>query len=336
MPELCRIKKMKYTMKAIEYKNYGGPEMLQLTEVPQPMPKTNEVLVKVYATTVTAADIMMRAGEPLIGRLYLGLRKPKRTILGFEFAGEVVALGAAVTAFQVGDRVFGGTTAMGAYAEYLCVSDKDVIATLPDTISYEEAAPVTGSAITVLNFLKGLANVQPGQKVLINGAAGGLGTYALQYAKLLGAEVTAVCSAANAELAMALGADIVVDYLKTDFTKTGMQYDVIFDAVSKRSFGECKPALTKHGLYLPTVMSGTMMLQIICTAIFGGKRIKSSATGMLSAKERLRYLLEIKELMHSGKLNTVVDRRFELAKMPAAHEYVGLGHKKGSVVVLCN
>jgi NADPH:quinone reductase-like Zn-dependent oxidoreductase len=323
-------------MKAIEYTRYGGPEVFRLSEVPQPQPKANEVLIKVHAATVTAADLMMRRGKPLIGRLYLGLTRPKRTILGFEFAGEVVALGTAVTAFRVGDRVFGGTTAMGAYAEYVCVSDKDVITTLPANIGYDEAAPVTGSAITVLNFLKGLANVQHGQKVLINGAAGGLGTYAVQYAKLLGAEVTAVCSGANVDMVKALGADIVVDYLQTDLTQTGAQYDVIFDAVSKSSFARCSHALTQHGVYLPTVIGFGTVLQMIWTSLLGRKKVKSSATGMLPVKERLQYLLEIGELMAAGKLKTVIDRRYALTQMPAAHEYVALGHKKGSVVVSCN
>lgn len=194
-------------MKAIVYEQYGSPDVLQLKEVAQPSPKTHEVLIKVHATAVTAADIMMRTGKPAIDRLYLGIKAPKRTILGFEFAGDVVAVGSSVTLFKIGDKVFGGTTTLGCYAEYVCVSEQDVLTTMPENLSYEAAAPVTGSAITVLNFLKGKANVQPNQKVLINGASGGVGTYAVQIAKYLGAEVTAVCSTGNIDLVKSLGAD---------------------------------------------------------------------------------------------------------------------------------
>jgi NADPH:quinone reductase-like Zn-dependent oxidoreductase len=323
-------------MKAIEYKMYGTPEVVTLQDIEKPSPKPHEVLIKVYATTVTAADIMMRKGKPVIGRLYLGLKKPKRTVLGFEFAGEIVALGQNVSLFKVGDKVFGGTTTLGCYAEYTCVSEKDVLTTMPENITYEEAAPITGSAITVFDFLKGKANIQPNQKVLINGASGGVGTYAVQIAKHFGAEVTAVCSTSNVNIVKSLGADKVIDYTKEDFTKNGVQYDIIFDTVSKSSFSECKNALTPKGVYLPTVINPAIFFQMIWTSIVGGKKVKSSSTGLLPVKDRLSYLMEIKKLLKTGELKTITDKYYPLAQMAAAHAYVEKGHKKGNLVITVN
>jgi NADPH:quinone reductase-like Zn-dependent oxidoreductase len=323
-------------MKAIVYEQYGSSEVLQLKEVAPLSPKPDELLIKVNATTVTAADIMMRTGKPAIGRLYLGINAPKRTILGFEFAGDVVEVGSSVTLFQIGDKVFGGTTTLGCYAEYVCVSEQDVLTTIPENLSYEAAAPVTGSAITVLNFLKGKANVQPNQKVLINGASGGVGTYAVQIAKYLGAEVTAVCSTGNIEMVKSLGADHVIDYTQADFTKNGVQYDVIFDTVSKRTFSECKNALTPKGVYMPTVFNLTLFFQMMWTSIIGGKKVKSSSTGLLPAKERIVYLMEIKELLKTGKIKTVMDAHYPLSQMATAHAYVEKGHKKGNLVITVN
>lgn len=320
-------------MQAIEYAQYGAPEVLHLNQVTKPSPKSNEVLIRVYATTVTAADLMMRTGKPFIGRLYTGLKGPKRTILGFEFAGEVVETGNAVTLFKTGDKVFGGTTTLGCYAEYVCVSENDVLTTMPENISYEEAAPVNGSAITVMNFLKGLGKIQKNEKVLINGASGGLGTYAIQIAKHFGAEVTGVCSTNNVALVKSLGADNVIDYTKEDFTKNGEQYDLIFDTVGKSSFSACKNSLTKNGVYLSAVLDFTLFLQMIRTSIFGGKKAKSSATGMLPVKERLNYFMELKELLRTAKIKTVIDVAYPLAQVAAAHTYVEGGHKKGSVVI---
>lgn len=321
-------------MKAIEYQNYGAPEVLQWKEVAKPTLKPNEVLIRVHASTVTAADIMMRTGMPKIGRLYLGLKAPKRKIIGFDFAGEVVEIGSAVSSFQIGDKVFGGTTTLGCYAEYLCVSEKDVVAQMPENIGYAEAAPVSGSAITVLNFLQGKGNIQKGQKVLIHGASGGLGTYAVQIAKHFGAEVTAVCSKGNLEMVKALGADHVVDYLKEDFTKAGKQYDIIFDTVGKRSFSECKKSLSKQGIYLASVASGGLLFQMVWTSLFGGKKAKTSSTGLLPVAKRLAYLMELRELLGTGRVKTVLDQAYPFAQTAAAHAYVELGHKKGNVVLV--
>lgn len=320
-------------MKASVYLNYGEPEVLNIAEVTRPIPKHNEVLIRVYASTVTAADIMMRKGKPAIGRLYLGLLKPKRTILGFEFAGEIVEIGNGVTTFAVGDRVFGGTTALGCYAEYVCVSAEDVITTMPENTTFEEASPVSGSAITVMNFLQGKANIKKTDNVLVYGASGGVGSYAVQIAKWLGAEVTAVCGTSNQAMVKSLGADFVIDYTQEDFTQSGQRYDIIFDTVGKTSFSHCKRSLTSTGIYLSTVLSFPLLLQMMWTALFGGKKAITSSTGMLPAKERLRYLLQIKELLQTGKIVTVIGARYTLSQMPEAHRYVEKGHKKGNLVI---
>lgn len=322
-------------MNAIEYKNYGTPAVFELNQVAKPTPKADEVLVKIHASTVTAADIMMREGKPVIGRLYLGIKQPKRTILGFEFAGEVVEVGNAVTRFKVGDAVFGGTTTLGCYAEYACISESDVITTMPDGIRYEEAAPMSGSAVTVWNFLVRVANIQRGQKILIIGASGGVGTYAVQLAKHLGAVVTGVCSTQNVALVKSLGADEVIDYTQADFTQNGEQYDIIFDTVNKSSFSACNKSLAPKGVYMPTVFGVGILGQMLAAAI-GGKKIKSSSTGLLPQKTRLGYLEEVKTLLQTGKIKTVVDRTYPLNQMTEAHTYVEKGHKKGSVIISIN
>ena len=320
-------------MQAIEYVQYGAAEVLRMNEVAKPSPKPNEVLIRVHATTVTAADIMMRTGTPYIGRLYTGIKAPKKAILGFEFAGEVVETGTDVRLFKVGDKVFGGTTSLGCYAEYVCVNEHDVLTTMPENISYAEAAPVNGSAITVMNFLKGLGKIQKGQKVLINGASGGLGTYAIQIAKHFGAEVTGVCSTHNIGLVKSLGADKVIDYTQEDFTKNGEQYDIIFDTVGKSSYSACKKSLTQKGIYLSAVLDFNLFTQMVWTSMFNGKKAKSSATGMLPVKERLSYFMELKELLRTTKIKTVIDTSYPLSRVSEAHKYVEKGHKKGSVVI---
>lgn len=324
---------MQKQMKAIEYTRYGAPDVLHLKDMPRPAPKSNEVLIRIRATTATAADIMMRKGNPVIGRLYTGLKAPKRTILGFEFAGEVVETGEAVTLFEKGDKVFGGTTTLGCYAEYVCVSEDSVLTTMPENITFTEAAPVNGSAITVMNFLKGLGNIQPGQHVLINGASGGLGTYAVQIAKHYGAEVTGVCSTRNIELVKSLGADHVIDYTQVDFTKSDMRYDIIFDTVGKRSFRESKKVLKEDGVFLAAVMDLPLLFHMIWSKITGGKKAKVSATGLLPVKERLNYFIELKEMLRTSKIKTVIDATYPLSQVAAAHAYVETGHKRGSIII---
>lgn len=320
-------------MKASVSKMYGTPEVFKIEDVIKPVPKHNEVLVRVYAATVTGSDLMMRKGKPYVGRLYLGLSKPKTTILGFDFAGEIEEIGKNVTSFKVGDKVFGGTTALGCYAEYTCVNVDDVITTMPENISYQSAAPVSGSGITVMNFLKGLAKLKAGDKLLISGASGSLGTYAIQIAKYFGAEVTGVCSTTNMKMVKELGADFVIDYTSEDFTKNGKQYDIIFDTVGKITFSSCKKSLTEKGIFLSSVIGFPLLLQMIKTSLFGKKKVKSSSTGMLPAKVRLNYFLELKELLKAEKIKTVIDNSYPLSQMGDAHKYVEKGHKKGNIII---
>ena len=320
-------------MKASVSKKYGTPEVFRIEEVATPIPKHNEVLVRVYAATVTGSDLMMRKGKPYIGRLYLGLSKPKTTILGFDFSGEVVEIGKNVTSFKVGDKVFGGTTSLGCYAEYTCVNMDDVITTMPKNSSYQSATPLSGSGITVMNFLKGLAKLKTGDTLLINGASGSLGTYAVQIAKYFGAEVTGVCSTTNMKMVKDLGADYVIDYTNEDFTKNDKQYDVIFDTVGKTTFSHCRNSLTENGIYLSSVLSIPILLQMIKTFLFGSKKVKSSSTGMLPVKERLDYLLELKELLKTETIKTVIDNSYPLSQMGDAHNYVEKGHKKGNIII---
>ena len=243
-------------MKAIVYERYGPPEVLQPQEVEKPAPKDNEVLIKVYTTTATAAEGMMRSGKPYWGRIILGLVKPskKYRILGLELAGEIEAVGKDVSRFKPGDQVYGfrgfGT---GALAEYKCMAEKESLALKPANLTYEEAAAVVDGATTALFFLRDKANIQRGQKVLIIGASGSIGTYAVQLASYFGAEVTGVCSTTNLELVKSLGADRVIDYTQEDFTQSSETYDIIFDTVGKSSFSRCKGSLKKNGCYLPTV-----------------------------------------------------------------------------------
>ncbi|MDB5193344.1 MAG: NADPH:quinone reductase [Segetibacter sp.] len=321
-------------MKAIKCHEYGSTEVLQLSDVEKPSYKSNEVLIRNYATTVTAADTMMRKGKPYIGRLYLGLSRPNKAILGFEFAGEIVEIGKDVSLFKIGDKVFGGTTTLGCYAEYVSVSEEGLLITMPNNTSYEEACPVSGSGVTVLNYLKVLGKVKKGDKVLINGASGGLGTYAVQFAKHVGAEVTGVCSTANTAMVKSLGAHKVIDYTMEDFTKGGQLYNIIFDTVGKRSFSDCKKALTSHGVYLSPIINFQLFLHTILSLIAGSKKVKFSFTGMVAVKERLAHFIELKELLATGKIKTVVGKQYSLSQIGEAHTYVETGHKKGNVVIV--
>jgi NADPH:quinone reductase-like Zn-dependent oxidoreductase len=320
-------------MKAIVYHKYGPPDVLKLEEVEKPAPLEQEVQIRIRSVAVATEDPLNRKGEPLFTRISTGLVRPRNRILGAEFAGEVEAVGKAVTQFKVGEQVFGSTgTAYGCYAEYVCMPEDGFLTIKPGNVTFEEAAPVCG-ALAAWNFLKDKADIRSGQKVLINGASGAVGTYAVQLAKYFGAEVTGVCSTANLELVGSLGAEKVIDYTKEDFTQTGETYDVIFDAVGKSSFSRCKGSLTPEGVYLLTVAGLPILLQMLWTSKIGSKKAIFSATGLRPVSERLIFLRELSELMEAGKMKSVIDRRYPLEQIAEAHRYVETGHKRGNVVI---
>jgi NADPH:quinone reductase-like Zn-dependent oxidoreductase len=325
-------------MKAIVYEKYGPPDVLQLKEVAKPVPEDNEVLIRIYATVVTAEDPPARSGKfpPLfwlLGRSITGLIRPKRQILGGIFAGEIESTGKDVTRFKEGDQVFGiNLKDAGAYAQYLCMHEEKVLAIKPANMTYEEAAASSG-VITALPFLRDAGNIQSGQKVLIYGASGSVGTMSVQVAKYFGAEVTGVCSTANLELVKSLGADKVIDYTEEDFTRTGQTYDIIFDAVGKSSFSSCKRALNQRGIYLTTVITLAGLFQLLWASMVGGKKAKFMTAGLRPPGEITKDLILGKELIEAGKIKSVIDRRYPLEQIAEAHRYVETGHKKGNVVI---
>jgi NADPH:quinone reductase-like Zn-dependent oxidoreductase len=321
-------------MKAIVQTQYGPPDVLQLKEVEKPVPKNNEVLVKICATSVTAAHCAMRKGVPLFGRVVIGLTKPKVPIPGTDLAGEIEAVGKDVTRFKPGDHVFGSSDlGGGCYAEYICLPENEVLAIQPDNMTNEEASAIIEGASTALPFLRDKGKIQPGQKVLINGASGGIGTAAVQLAKYYGADVTGVCSTANVELVRSLGADLVIDYGQEDFTRNGETYDIIFDTVGKRAFSQCKGSLTHTGVYLNPVLSLPLLLHMLWTSKIGGQKAIFTATGLRPSHEKAKDLLLLRELIEAGTLKAVIDRRYALEQAAEAHRYVETGHKKGNAVI---
>jgi len=321
-------------MKAMISTRYGGPEILQLQEVDKPIPKENEVLVKIKSSSITTAETMMRTGYPLIGRLYMGLSKPKNQISGTGFSGIIEAVGQNVSEFNLGEKVFGESlNTFGTYAEYICIQEDGIIATLPDNISFEEAAVIGDGPITSLNFLRNLGEIRADHTILIIGASGSLGTAAVQLAKNLRAKVTAVCSNNNIQLVRSLGADKVIDYKKEDFSKNGETYDIIYDTIGVSSFLKCKHSLTKNGVYMSPVLDFGLLFQMVYTSIFGTKKAKFAATGMLPHKVILQYLHEIVSLMELGKMKSIISKRFSLKEIPDAHRHIEKGHKRGNIVV---
>ncbi len=315
-------------MKAVKYTNYGSADVIQLVDQPEPTPQDKQILVRVHETIVTPSDVAGRRGSPFLIRFFNGLTRPKQTP-GTDFAGAVEAVGQDVTSFQVGDRVFGAQMA-AAHAEYLCVAEGGVVTTLPADMPFRATAGMCDAAMTALTFLRDVAHVQPGQSVLINGASGAIGTFAVQLARVYGAEVTGVCSAANAELVRSLGAQRVIDYTREAFTNNGHTYDVIFDAVGKSSFARCQDALKPGGVYMTTVPSLNILAQMARTRLGGSKRAVFAATGFSQSREKLDFL---RELLATGQLRSVVDSCYPLTDIAAAHRYVETGRKRGNLVV---
>jgi NADPH:quinone reductase-like Zn-dependent oxidoreductase len=323
-------------MKAIVFEKYGPPEVLQMKEIEKPIPKTNEVLVKIHATSVTAADWRMRKTDPFLARMMNGLFRPKKfNILGIELSGVVEAVGDGVTKFKPGDEVFGSTGfGFGAYAEYVCIpeeadsSDDGAITHKPTNLTFEESAIIPVGADTALFFLRTQGNIQPGQKVLIYGASSSVGSYGVQLAKHFGAEVTAVCSAANHEWVKELGADKLIDYRTEDFTKSGETYDAIFDAVGKLSLSGSMKALKDGGVFLDAVHMMRRSVKAKFATMRSNKRILGgTATGLV---EDLKLF---KELIESVNLKPVIDRTYPLEEIVEATRYVETGRKKGNVVI---
>ncbi|MBM7831462.1 NADPH:quinone reductase-like Zn-dependent oxidoreductase [Agromyces cerinus] len=322
-------------MRIAVYERYGPPEVLHLQEAAEPTIDASEVLVRVEASTVGPSDSAGRSGTPRFARLFFGLTKPKHPVLGSDFAGVVERVGSDVTRFAPGDRVFGTLApSMGAHAELVVIAEDAPIAHLPAGLDAAGAVATVDGFLTALPFLRDLAGVAPGQVVLVNGASGTVGSAAVQLAKHFGATVVGVCSAANAPLVTSLGADRVIDYTREDFTEARGAYDVIFDAVGKRSFGAARRALAPHGIYLTTVPSAAIMVQWPLTRWFShGRRAAIAFTGLRDIRLKAAELALLVELIDAGAFVPVVDRVVPFDDIADAHRRVDTGHKAGSVVV---
>ena len=317
-------------MRAVVQDRYGGPDVLRVEEVERPIPKEDEVLVKIHATTVNRTDCGTRAAEPFISRFFTGLRRPKRRILGSELAGEVEAVGAAVSQFEVGDRVFGMRA--GAHAEFVCVREDRSLAHKPAGMSFEEAAAVCDGAIIALACLR-KADLRKGRSILIYGASGSIGTAAVQLAKYFDADVTAVCNTKNVELVRSLGANRVIGYTQEDFTQSDETYDVIFDAVGKHSFRRCRGSLKPAGIYIETDLGFLWHVPVLAlvTRRLGDKRVT-----LPIPKYTKEDVLFLKELIEAGRYRAVVDRSYPLEQVVEATRYVERGQKTGNVVLTVN
>lgn len=320
-------------MKAVIQDQYGGPEVLRTAEVDQPSPGAHDVLIKVEAASVTTADSMMMTGKPYIGRLMLGLTKPKYQIPGAGFAGVIEAIGSKVTKYKIGQAVFGESIdSFGGQAEYMCLHEDGVFTTKPENVSFESAATVCDGVMTSINFLKNVVKLQPGQHILINGASGSLGSAAVQLAVAYGARVTGVCSTKNVDFVKSLGAHQVIDYRKEDFTQSANTYDIVYDTVGKSSFSKAKGCLVEGGVYASPVLDGRLLLDMLITSMMGKKKARFSATGALPKKEQLVLLSEATKMMSTGQVRPHIEKTYELDEIHKAHHYIASGHKRGNVV----
>jgi len=318
-------------MKAVVYDRYGPPDVLRIEDVPKPVPAPDEILVRIRATGVTRSDTHLRAGDAFIGRFQSGLLRPKRRILGHELAGEVEEVGAAVTEFEAGDRVFGAlpylALSTGAHAEYMCVPERFPLARMPAGMRFEEAGAIGDGALLTLNCLRPAGPLE-GRRILVYGASGSLGTAGVQLAKHFGAHVTGVCNTKNVDLVRSLGADEVIDYLQEDFTKNGETYDVIFDAVGKHSFRRCKRSLKPGGVYLPTDGLRNAVLWLVHKR-FGDRKVVFE----LPPRMRKQDIVFLKGLIEAGEYRPVIDRSYPLDDAIEAHRYVDTQQKVGNVVL---
>ena len=318
-------------MKAAKCTKYGEPSFLRIAEVAKPTPKKDQILVKIHSSSVTSGDARIRRADPWVIRLIFGFKRPRKSVLGVVVAGEIESIGSEVSKFKVGDKVF-GTTGMsfGAHAEYQCINENGTLALIPEKMTYNEAAAIPFGASAALHFLR-KGNVKAGQKVLIYGASGALGTIAIQLAKEIGAEVTAVCSDENGIMVKVLGADSVIDYKSEDFTENGVKYDVIFDTVGKSSFSSSLKSLTKSGTMLLASANMGQMLRGAFTSMFGSKKVISGVI-----KETAEDMQFFKKLIEADKLKAVIDTVYSLEEIQEAHAHVDAGHKKGNVIINMN
>lgn len=324
-------------MKAVIQTAYGAANVLHLQSVVQPIPDHNELLVRIEASSVTTADTMMRSGTPRYGRLFLGLFKPRIPISGTGFSGVVESVGKNVTHFRVGESVFGESVlGAGTNTEFVCVPEEGVVVRKPASISHAEAAPVCDGAMTAMYMLECMGNIKATNKVLINGAAGSLGSAAVQLAHQVGAEVTAVCSKRNFDFVRSLGADNVIDYNDTDVTAQTVMYDLIFDSVGKLNYTRSKRILNKGGSYLSPVLSLSLLFHVLMAKlkIVRSRQALFSATGLLPEDTRRSILQNLSERLHAGALKTIVDRRYQLADIVSAHDYLDTGHKRANIVIV--
>jgi NADPH:quinone reductase-like Zn-dependent oxidoreductase len=317
-------------MKAIVYHNYGSPDVLALEEIEKPTAKDDQVLIKVHAASVNAMDYRFLTGTPALARIMAGLFKPKHKVLGLDVAGRIEAVGANFGQFQVGDDVFALSFSLGTFAEYVCVPESQIVMVLkPAGISFEEAASVPFSALSAQTCLRDLGQIQPGQKVLINGASGAVGTFAVQIAKSYGTDVTGVCSTGNLDMVRSIGADQVIDYTQEDFTQSEDRYDLIFDAVRKSSFSDCRRALVPQGTYVTTAASPALLLQQQWISMTESQKMVPMAFSRPGKKD----LQDLTALLRAGKMKPVIDKSYTLGQVPEALRHYGTGHARGKIVI---